>query len=204
MTSLEALCQKYGLPVCDLSAFGPQPEAVAAIPLALALRLKVVPLSRVGCVLTIAVGDPLALPAIDSVRFHSGLRVETVVAPLEDIEAAIPRFYGVAAEMVGAELSSEPQTEVEPQRVEYTEKAAAAFDSKAQVLAAAALLNPFVRRAPARRPAHAQTCWYVGDINQPGPSAEELMEQAMASHAEPMNETPRDSLVQKLANTKVW
>src|SRR5208283_2369505 len=75
-------------------------EAIAHIPLPLALRLKVVPLSRNGCVLTIAVSDPLALPAIDEVRFHTGLRIECVVAPFNDIEAAIPRFYALAAHPV--------------------------------------------------------------------------------------------------------
>jgi type IV pilus assembly protein PilB len=106
MTShLEQLCEKYGVPVVDLSAFSAQPDAIGAVSLTLALRLKIVPLSKIGCVLTIVVSDPLALPAIDEVKFHTGLRVETVVAPAKDIASAISRFYGVPEEDGDAEVA---------------------------------------------------------------------------------------------------
>jgi MshEN domain len=92
--TLHELALRYGLPVVgDLSGFSPQPEAIAAVPHALALRLKIVPLSKFGCTLTVCIANPLALPEIDAVRFHTGLRVEYVVATPEDIEGAIPRFY---------------------------------------------------------------------------------------------------------------
>lgn len=139
--TLEALCEKYGLPViADLHGFSPQTQAITSIPLALALKLKIIPLSRVGPVLTIIISDPLALPVVDAVRFHTGLQVDCVVAMLQDIEAAIPRFYGVAG-------LSEPEVEiVEPdvEVVEYTGEKA--FNTRADALFIAALNLPDIRR----------------------------------------------------------
>ena len=163
---LEMLCSRYGLPVVDLNAFNPQAEAISLIPVTFARQWKLLPLSRVGSTLTVCVANPLALHAIDGARFATGLRTEVVVAPAEAIEAAIPRFYGGEIEMA---KSQEPQ---------YTPEAEKTFKVKTEALTAAACRTSHIQRAPARRSAHTQTCWYVGDIASPL-TAEQLIEQAL-------------------------
>jgi hypothetical protein len=136
---MHELALRYGLPVIgDLNEFTAQPEALACVPHALASRLKVLPLSRVGNILTIVINEPvLALPAIDEVRFHTGgLNIECVIASAEAIEAAIQRFYT-------------------DQTVEM----------RVDALVADALQLPDIRRATARRTSSlTQKSFYVGSL----------------------------------------
>jgi hypothetical protein len=53
------------------------------------LRYQVVPLSRVGSVLTIAMTDPTNVFAMDDIKFMTGFNVEPVVAS----ESAIMRSH---------------------------------------------------------------------------------------------------------------
>lgn len=166
-TELHALCEKYGVPACQLDAFQPQAEAIAAIPHQLATRWKVLPLARVGCVLTIAINNPLDLPAIDAARFFSGLVVEVVVASSSDLEAAIPRFYGVEAEAVEVELVEQEDA---PQHE-------AVFNTRAEALVIAALDLPEVQRSLVRR-SSLHKCFWVGSLeNQP--SCEQVFADAL-------------------------
>ena len=63
------------------------PTVIKLIPQDTALRYQVVPLSRVGSVLTIAMTDPTNVFAMDDIKFMTGFNVEPVVAS----ESAIAR-----------------------------------------------------------------------------------------------------------------
>ena len=60
------------------------------------MRYQVVPLSRVGSTLTIAMVDPTNVFAMDVIKFMTGLNVEPVVASETSIQDAITKFYGVS------------------------------------------------------------------------------------------------------------
>src|ERR1700719_4680147 len=62
-----------------------------------ALRYQVIPLSRVGSVLTIAMTDPTNVFAMDDIKFMTGFNVEPVVASESAIGDAISRFYGAGS-----------------------------------------------------------------------------------------------------------
>jgi type IV pilus assembly protein PilB len=99
------LSRQYGVPSINLKYYEIDPTVIRLIPQDTALRYQVVPLSRVGSVLTIAMTDPTNVFAMDDVKFMTGFNVEPVVASEAAISDAISRFYGGAAAN-GEELSN--------------------------------------------------------------------------------------------------
>jgi type IV pilus assembly protein PilB len=88
------LSRQYGVPSINLKYYEIDPSVIRLIPQDTALRYQVVPLSRVGSVLTIAMTDPTNVFAMDDVKFMTGFNVEPVVASESAIADAISRFYG--------------------------------------------------------------------------------------------------------------
>src|SRR5258706_291046 len=99
------LSRQYGVPSINLKYYEIDPNVIRLIPQDTALRYQVVPLSRVGSVLTIAMTDPTNVFAMDDVKFMTGFNVEPVVASESAIADAISRFYG-GAHANGEELSN--------------------------------------------------------------------------------------------------
>lgn len=63
------------------------------IPEALARRYSALPLERDGDVLTMAIGDPFDVVAMDMLERITGLRVKIVTAPMADITLYLDRLY---------------------------------------------------------------------------------------------------------------
>jgi len=99
------LSRQYGVPSINLKYYEIDPNVIRLIPQDTALRYQVVPLSRVGSVLTIAMTDPTNVFAMDDVKFMTGFNVEPVVASESAIAEAIARFYG-GSHANGEELSN--------------------------------------------------------------------------------------------------
>jgi type IV pilus assembly protein PilB len=75
-------------------------EAVKAVPRQLAYRLAVMPLHLDGRHLRVALTDPFNFDAIDTLSKELRFEIDLVVAPAEQIELALKRYYGSASEMV--------------------------------------------------------------------------------------------------------
>jgi type IV pilus assembly protein PilB len=88
------LSRQYGVPSINLKYYEIDPGIIKLIPQDTALRYQVIPLSRVGSVLTIAMTDPTNVFAMDDIKFMTGFNVEPVVASESAIGDAISRFYG--------------------------------------------------------------------------------------------------------------
>ncbi|HUL17490.1 MAG TPA: type IV-A pilus assembly ATPase PilB [Terriglobales bacterium] len=99
------LSRQYGVPSINLKYYEIDPNVIRLIPQDTAQRYQVIPLSRVGSVLTIAMTDPTNVFAMDDVKFMTGFNVEPVVASESAIAEAISRFYGGSASN-GEELSN--------------------------------------------------------------------------------------------------
>ena len=98
------LSRQYGVPSINLKYYEIDPTVIKLIPQDTATRYQVIPLSRVGSVLTIAMTDPTNVFAMDDIKFMTGFNVEPVVASESAIGEAITRFYG-GAESNHEELS---------------------------------------------------------------------------------------------------
>jgi type IV pilus assembly protein PilB len=93
------LSRQYGVPSVNLDLFEVDPAAVALVPQETGERYSVLPLSRVGATLTLAMVDPTNVFAIDDIKFMTGLSVEPVVVSETAFQFAIKKYYGTSREM---------------------------------------------------------------------------------------------------------
>jgi type IV pilus assembly protein PilB len=95
ITSL--LSKQYGVPSINLTQFEIDPGIIKLIPAETAHKYQIVPLSRSGATLTIAMTDPTNVFAMDDIKFMTGYNVEPVVASETAVLDAITRYYAAAA-----------------------------------------------------------------------------------------------------------
>ncbi|HEX5411560.1 MAG TPA: type IV-A pilus assembly ATPase PilB [Terriglobia bacterium] len=88
------LSRQYGIPSINLDYFEAEPSVTRLVPMETALKYQVVPLSRVGASLTLAMADPANVYAMDDIKFMTGLNIEPVVASELSIAEAIKKNYG--------------------------------------------------------------------------------------------------------------
>jgi type IV pilus assembly protein PilB len=94
ITSL--LSRQYGVPSINLDHFEVDPAIIKIIPAETARKYQILPLSRSGATLTIAMADPTNVFAMDDIKFMTGYNVEPVVASETALEEAIEKYYGSA------------------------------------------------------------------------------------------------------------
>src|SRR5689334_14699524 len=92
------LSRQYGVPAINLSYFEIDPTVVKLIPYETAKRYQILPLSRVGASLTIAMVDPTNVFAMDDIKFMTGFNIEPVVASESSILDGIEKAYGTSKE----------------------------------------------------------------------------------------------------------
>src|ERR1044071_7959643 len=91
------LSRQYGVPAINLQYFEIDSSVVKLIPEETAKRYQILPLSRVGASLTIAMVDPTNVFAMDDIKFMTGFNIEPVVASESAIMEAIEKAYGNGA-----------------------------------------------------------------------------------------------------------
>jgi type IV pilus assembly protein PilB len=92
ITSL--LSKQYGVPSIALGQFDIDPAVVKLIPAETARKYQIIPLSRAGATLTIAMTDPTNVFAMDDVKFMTGYNVEPVVASETALLDSLDKYYG--------------------------------------------------------------------------------------------------------------
>jgi type IV pilus assembly protein PilB len=91
------LSKQYGVPSINLAQFEIDAGIIKLIPSETAHKYQIVPLSRAGATLTIAMTDPTNVFAMDDIKFMTGYNVEPVVASETAVLEAIHRYYAPAA-----------------------------------------------------------------------------------------------------------
>lgn len=87
------LSRQYGVPSINLDLFQIEPEVIKIISQEVALKYTVLPVSRNGSTLTLAMADPMNVFAMDDIKFMTGLNVEPVIASEASIQMAIGKYY---------------------------------------------------------------------------------------------------------------
>jgi type IV pilus assembly protein PilB len=104
------LSRQYGVPSVNLLFFEVDRLSVKLVPQDVAAKYMVLPLSRVGASLTLAMVDPTNVLALDDVKFMTGLSIEPVIVSEAAFQAVFERFYGATRELElarqGGDLSS--------------------------------------------------------------------------------------------------
>ncbi len=93
------LSRQYGIPSVNLDLFKIDEPVLRLIPQEVAQKYSVIPLSRVGATLTLAMVDPTNVFAMDDIKFMTGLNVEPVVVAEVSIQQAIAKYYGTSREI---------------------------------------------------------------------------------------------------------
>ena len=105
------LSRQYGIPSVNLDLFQIDESVLRLIPQEVAQKYSVIPLSRVGATLTLAMVDPTNVFAMDDIKFMTGLNVEPVVVAEISVQQAIAKCYGTTREIEVASLSSDEALE---------------------------------------------------------------------------------------------
>jgi len=88
------LSRQYGVPSINLAYFEVDSNVIKLIPMETATKYQILPLSRVGSSLTVAMVDPTNVFAMDDIKFMTGFNIEPVVASESAISEAIKKHYG--------------------------------------------------------------------------------------------------------------
>jgi len=93
------LSRQYGIPSVNLELFDIDESVIRLIPQEVAQKYSVLPLSRVGATLTLAMVDPTNVFAMDDIKFMTGLNIEPVVVAEASVQQAIARYYSTSREI---------------------------------------------------------------------------------------------------------
>ena len=99
---LGTVADQFGLKYCHVNADAINPEITKEIPAEIARKYGVVPVVSDAESITVALSDPMAYDAIDSLRYVlHGRDVEAVISPRAEVAAAMAKLYsdGEAADV---------------------------------------------------------------------------------------------------------
>lgn len=91
------LSKQLGVPMVDISAVEIPEEIIKLIPAAMVQKYQIIPVKKLGSVLTIATADPFNISAIDDIKFITGSNIMVQVASDLAIKKAIDRLYDNSA-----------------------------------------------------------------------------------------------------------
>lgn len=92
---LQALSKHFGVRAVDLKSKEPSDSVLKLLPGDIAAKYLVVPISRFGRKLTLAMLNPHDMAAIEDIKFATGFEIEPVVAHLDDIVTIIENHYHI-------------------------------------------------------------------------------------------------------------
>ena len=97
---LAAIGKTLGLETVDLERRQPAPEALTKLPASAVYQFGVLPFAIDESSLTVVSHDPFDTKAADGLRLMAGCPVKIALAPKEDVEKAVKKFYGVGADAI--------------------------------------------------------------------------------------------------------
>ena len=97
---LAAVGKVLGLETVDLERQNPSPEALSKLPASAVYQYNVLPFQVDADSLTVVSSDPFDTTAADGLRLVTNGLVRTKLAPKDEVEKAIKKFYGVGAEAI--------------------------------------------------------------------------------------------------------
>jgi len=90
---LSLLSAQLYIPTLHLTKYKFDPEIIQLIPERMARQYNIIPLSRMGNTLTVAMSDPLNIFALDDLNTVTGCSIDTVLSPQDEITRVIDTQY---------------------------------------------------------------------------------------------------------------
>ena len=104
---VSALSQGLGLPLIDLKRIKIDTKVLNIIPAKTCRHYQIIPISKMGNTLTIAMADPLNIFAVDALYNLTGLQINIIISTAEQILHAIDQFYPDATSGIISDLVEE-------------------------------------------------------------------------------------------------
>ncbi len=92
-TLLSLFSEQLYMPALRLAKYKFDPEIINLVPERMAKLYNIIPLSRIGNTLTIAISDPLNIFTLDDLKNFTGCNIDIVLSPEDEIAQAIESQY---------------------------------------------------------------------------------------------------------------
>jgi len=110
---LSLLSTQLYMPTIHLAKYKFSSEIINLIPEHVARQYNLIPLSRIGNNLTIAISDPLNVFALDDLKTLTGFAIDTVLSPYDEITKAINAQYAQTSKDMKQILQDEAEGEAD-------------------------------------------------------------------------------------------
>lgn len=97
-TLLSLLSEELYIPTLNLSKYKFSPEVIGLVPERTAKLYNLIPISRFGNTITVAMSDPLNIFALDDLRTLTGCNIDTVLSSDDEISRSIDAQYNLEPE----------------------------------------------------------------------------------------------------------
>ncbi|MFA5499630.1 MAG: ATPase, T2SS/T4P/T4SS family [Candidatus Omnitrophota bacterium] len=94
---MEALSNELSIPPINLSRYKIDPNVIKLIPKKIAKRYQIIPVSKMGNTLVVAMVDPLNIFAIDDIKAITGFSISPIITTDRDIKDALSQYYEESA-----------------------------------------------------------------------------------------------------------
>ncbi|MFY9402630.1 MAG: GspE/PulE family protein, partial [Candidatus Omnitrophota bacterium] len=92
-TLISLLSKELYMPTLNLSKYRFSPEVIGLVPERIARLYSLIPISRFGNTITVAISDPLNIFALDDLKILTGCNIDTVLSPDDEVLRAIDSQY---------------------------------------------------------------------------------------------------------------
>ncbi|MDP3787558.1 MAG: GspE/PulE family protein [Candidatus Omnitrophota bacterium] len=107
--------QELNIPPINLSKYSIDKELISLVPEKFARIYRVIPVSKIGNRMTVAMADPLDIFALDDLKILTKYEIDPVIATAKDIAGAIANYYGaegLSIEKIVEDVKTEEAVEV--------------------------------------------------------------------------------------------
>jgi len=102
---LSLLVKEFHIPTINLSKYKIDPSLKEMIPARIARQYHLIPISKLGKTITVALSDPFNIFAVDDLKTLTNKNVDVVISEESKIAQALDNYYGVADAESVAEVS---------------------------------------------------------------------------------------------------
>jgi len=105
------MSRQLNIPPIDLTKYKIDKMMMQLIPEKFVKQYCIIPISRIGSTLMVAMADPLNIFLMDDLKTLTNYKIEPVIATENDIKEAISKFYGGRAQEISNIIDEMPETD---------------------------------------------------------------------------------------------
>ncbi len=150
-TLAQFLSQQLRVPAVNLLEEEISPEVLPLISPEMAHRYQVVPLGRMGRLLTLAMVNPTDIYAIEDIKFHTGLEVSPAVATEGSVRKALDTYYAITTDVEALVGKGQAQSDLELMETVIEEEDISQLEASGKSAPVVKLVNFLITNAVNKR-----------------------------------------------------